>query len=106
MERPNLTEPGVSFFYSKILQQCHTTRVKYHNIILNISLLIGFFAVMYLVLSYKKKSKIERLEQKEELEKQKQNYILTKMNTFNNKKLKERQQLITNLPPINNDLLI
>jgi hypothetical protein len=73
---------------------------------LNASLFFGFIAVLYLVLSYKKRSKIERQEQKEELERQKQNYILTKLSTFNKKKLEERQELITNLPPINNDLLI
>ena len=106
MDRPNLIEPGVSYFYTKILQQCHNTRLKYYNIMLNASLFFGFIAVLYLVLSYKKRSKIERLEQKEELERQKLNYILTKLSTFNKKKLEERQELITNLPPINNDLLI
>lgn len=46
------------------------------------------------------------IEQQEEIENNKRNYILDKLNIFNKKKFDERQQLITNLPPINNDLLI
>jgi hypothetical protein len=41
-ERPMLTEPGVKFFLSESLKQCHKFKEKNQNKILNIGLFIGF----------------------------------------------------------------
>ena len=98
MESPNLIEPGVSYFFDNILRSCHETKQKYNNLMVNVVLffLLAFF--LFVVLNYKKNNKITD-EEKISKERNKKEYIISKLRTFNHNKLKERQEFITNFPP-------
>ena len=65
--RPMLTEPGVKYFINETLKQCHQFKEKYHNLNLNIGLLVLFFIILGILLLYKYKGKItpEEIKEKE-----------------------------------------
>jgi len=95
--KPNLTEPGVKYFLSETLKQCHHVREVYHNNIFNIGLLLLFIIILGILLIYKYKGKLtaEEIEQKST---EKQQYILSKIRNYQDAKLHEQQTLITGLP--------
>lgn len=100
--RPMLTEPGVKFFLNETLKQCHLFKEKHNNMMINISLLIGFFIILAILLLYKYKGKLTN-EEIEERELQKQKYILSKIKNFQDDKLRSQQELITGLPHWENE---
>ena len=104
MDAPDLIEPGAKHFFDCVLKSCHETRLKFNNLVLNCLLFIIFVGFFYLFLQYKKNSKINKELLKEAHEKEKRNYILKKLNIYNKNKYEKQQHLITNLPPINNDI--
>lgn len=104
MDAPNLIEPGAKHFFNTILENCHKTRLKYNTIMINGGLFLLFIVSLYIFLKYKKNTKYNKETIKEEQEREKKNYILKKLTIFNKNKYEKRQQLITNLPPINNDI--
>ena len=95
MEPPKLIEPGVSYFFNNILKSCHDTRIKYNNLVINLSLFSIFITILYIILKYRNVNKTTN-EEKNIKERKKKEYILNKLNIFNKNKLKERQELITN----------
>ena len=95
MEPPKLIEPGVSYFFNNILKSCHKTKIKYNNLVINLSLLYVFLTIIYVILKYRNVYKTTN-EEKTIKERTKKEYILNKLSLFNNNKLKERQELITN----------
>ena len=95
MEPPKLIEPGVSYFFNNILKSCHKTKIKYNNLVINLSLLCVFLTIIYVILKYRNVYKTTN-EEKTIKERTKKEYILNKLSLFNNNKLKERQELITN----------
>ena len=95
--RPMLTEPGVKYFLSATLKQCHQFREKYMNNLFNIGLFITFFLLLGLILLYKYKGKLTPAE-REEKDMDKKKYILSKIHNFQQTKLKTQQSLITGLP--------
>jgi hypothetical protein len=101
--KPKLTEPGVKYFLSETLKQCHIVKEKYHNIILNIILCIMFLLVLGGFLLYKFKGKLtpEEIEQKEI---EKKHYILSKIRNFQDAKLRAQETLITGLPQWTSEL--
>ena len=100
--RPMLTEPGVKYFINETLKQCHQFKEKYHNLNLNIGLLVVFFIILGILLLYKYKGKITP-EEIEEKELQKKQYILSKIRNYQDAKTKAQQKLITGLPQWDNE---
>jgi len=100
--KPILIEPGVKYFLNETLKQCHVIKNKFHNTIFNIGLLIAFLIVLGLILLYKYKGKLTPVEI-ERKNKEKQQYILSKIKNFQEAKRKAHQELITGLPHWENE---
>lgn len=95
--KPLLTEPGVKYFLSSTLKQCHEFKDKYYNLLLNIGIFIGFLFILGSLLLYKYKGKLTE-EEKIEKDNIKKQYILSKIRNFQMAKQKANQELITGLP--------
>jgi len=95
--KPALTEPGVKYFLHQTLKQCHIARETFNNMVFNFGLLFAFLLILGLILIYKYKGKLtpSELNQKN---KEKQQYILSKIQNFQDAKRKDQQELITGLP--------
>ena len=100
--KPSLIEPGVKYFLHQTLRQCHTIREKFHNTIFNIGLFLAFLIILAVILLYKYKGKLTPVEI-ERKNKEKQQYILSKIQTFEQAKRKVSQELITGLPTWENE---
>ena len=100
--KPVLTEPGVKYFLHQTLKQCHIVREKFHNTIFNIGLFLAFLIILAVILLYKYKGKLTPVEI-ERKNKEKQQYILSKIQTFEQAKRKVSQELITGLPNWENE---
>jgi len=95
--KPVLTEPGVKYFLHQTLKQCHIARDNFHNLVFNIGLFIGFLIILGLILLYKYKGRLTPVEI-ERKNKEKQQYILSKIKIFQEAKRTAHQELITGLP--------
>jgi hypothetical protein len=95
--KPTLTEPGVKYFLHHTLKQCHIARDNFHNLIFNVGLFIAFLLILGLILLYKYKGKLTPVEV-EKKNKEKQQYILSKIQTFQQAKRVAHEELITGLP--------
>ena len=100
--KPILIEPGVKYFLSQTLKQCNEFKNKYNNIIFNISLAVGFFLLLGTILLYKYRGKLTPSE-KEIKNREKQQYILSKIKNYQDSKLRAQQSLITGLPQWENE---
>ena len=100
--KPILTEPGVKYFLHQTLKQCHIVKDKFHNMVFNIGLFIAFLIVLALILLYKYKGKLTPVEV-EKKNKEKQEYILSKIQKFQKAKRIAHQELITGLPAWDNE---
>jgi hypothetical protein len=100
--KPILTEPGVKYFLDQTLKQCHIIRNNFHNMVVNIGLLIAFLVILGSILLYKYKGRLSDIE-KEKKNKEKQQYILSKIKNLQESKRKAHQELITGLPNWEND---
>jgi hypothetical protein len=97
LSKPALTEPGVKYFLHQTLKQCHIARDKFNNMVFNIGLFIAFLLILGLILIYKYKGKLSPIEL-ERKNKEKQQYILSKIKNFQHAKRTAHQELITGLP--------
>ena len=97
LAKPSLTEPGVKYFLHQTLKQCHVARDKFNNMVFNIGLFIGFLLILGLILLYKYKGKLSPVELQQK-NKEKQQYILSKIKNFQHAKRAAQQELITGLP--------
>ncbi len=95
--KPALTEPGVKYFLHQTLKQCHAVRDNFHNTVFNIGLFIAFLLILGLVLLYKYKGKLTPAEIQRK-NKEKQEYILSKVQKFQQAKRIAHQEIITGLP--------
>ena len=95
--KPVLTEPGVKYFLHQTLKQCHNIKEQFHNMIFNIGLFIGFLFILGLILVYKYKGKLTPAEIHMK-NKEKQQYILSKIQNFQQAKRAAHQEIITGLP--------
>ena len=100
--RPVLTEPGVKYFLNNTLKQCHIIRNNFHNMVFNIGMLIAFLIILGVILIYKYKGKESPVEI-EKKNREKQQYILSKIKNFQDAKRMAHQELITGLPEWEND---
>jgi hypothetical protein len=95
--KPALTEPGVKYFLHQTLKQCHAVRDNFNNTVFNIGLFIAFLLILGLVLLYKYKGKLTPAEIQRK-NKEKQQYILSKVQKFQQAKRIAHQEIITGLP--------
>jgi hypothetical protein len=95
--KPLLIEPGMRYFLHHTLKQCHTIKEQFNNTIFNVGLFILFCFVLGLILLYKYKGKLSPQELAIK-NRQKQQYILSKITNFQEAKKKTHQELITGLP--------
>ena len=95
--KPALTEPGVKYFLSQTLKQCHIIKTNFHNMVFNIGIFISFIFILGLILLYKYKGRLTDVE-KHKKDKEKQQYILSKIKNFQEAKRRAHQELITGLP--------
>jgi hypothetical protein len=100
--KPILIEPGVKYFLNETLKQCKDFKDKYYNTIFNMSLGALLFLFIGLILIYKYKGKLTPSE-KEEKNREKQQYILSKIKNYQDTKLRAQQNLITGLPNWDNE---
>ena len=75
---PRLIEPGVKYFLSSSLEQCHIIKNKYNNFLYNLGLFITFTCIVGLTLYFKYKHKND-LKGQEEKKRQEQEYIMNKL---------------------------
>jgi hypothetical protein len=95
--KPTLTEPGVKSFLNETLKQCRKFKISYNNFLFNVSLGVGFLIILGIILFFKYKGKPTPAE-KEMKNRQKQQYILSKIQNFQESKRRAHQELITGLP--------
>ena len=94
---PCLTEPGVKYFLSATLKECRKFKDRHISIIFNIGMIILFIVVVGGVLTYRYKGKLTYYEINE-INRKKQEYIVSKLQQLAVYKQKQSQNLITNLP--------
>ena len=100
--KPKLIEPGIKYFLNETLKQCHINKNKYYNILINAGLFFGFIIILGVILLVKYKGRLTNAE-KETINRQKQQYILTKIKNLQEAKRKMHQELITGLPNWDNE---
>ena len=102
---PRLVESGVKYFLNETLKQCHIFKEKFQNLIFNVGLLLLFLIILACILIYKYKGKMSPLE-KQRNDREKQQYILSKVQKFQLAKKQAHQALITGLPNWENEFEI
>lgn len=100
-QRPNLTEPGVKYFLSQTLKECRKFKDQYMTIIFNVSMLLLLILIIGGLLHFKYKGKLKPHEIKRK-NREKQEYIISKLQQIALVKQKQNSDLITNLPVWNN----
>jgi hypothetical protein len=100
--KPRLVENGVKYFLNETLKQCHKFKQNFHNWIFNIALLGFFCLILVIILTYKYKGKLTPIE-KQKKDREKQQYILSKIQKFQEAKKIAHQELITGLPNWNSE---
>ena len=95
--KPSLTEPGVKYFLSQTLKQCHITRTQFYNWVFNMSVFGVFLLILAAILFYKYKGRLTPAEIDQQ-NRDKQQYILSKIKQFQESKKRAHQELITGLP--------
>lgn len=94
---PRLIEPGVKYFLNETLKQCKEFKNQYHNLLFNIVLFLVFITILSTILLIKYKGKLTPSE-KEMKNREKQQYILSKIKNYQDAKRIAQQELITGLP--------
>ncbi len=102
-DNPSLTEPGVKYFLTQTLKQCHNFKQQYNNTLYNILIIILFFIILGILLLYKYKGKLS-VEEIKEKEYNKKVYVLSKIKTYQQERVRSQQELITGLPHWENDV--
>ena len=100
--KPTLIEPGTKYFLNQTLKQSHNYKIKFYNKMFNVGLFISFFIILGAILLYKYKGRLTPME-KENKNKEKQQYILTRIKKFQDAKRIAHQELITGLPEWENE---
>ena len=101
-QKPKLMEIGVVEFLGQNLKNCQQKKAIYINKMFNIFMLVLFFCIIFLTLSYKYKGKLTKREKIIKQEKERK-YIVDKVRALQIEKQKEQQTIITNLPTFDND---
>ena len=99
MDVPRLIDNNARYFLYNTLQKCHENRVRIYNIELNIILFILFVSITGGILFYNYKNKPTDYERQEKMMRDQQ-YIVSKIRTYQMEKNKQKTSDITNLPII------
>lgn len=96
-KKPSLVEPSMKYFTREILKKCKINRQNYYNYIFNI--VIGVFIVIVIgsMLFYGRKTKLYKEENKEKIERDKQEYIIETCKKMNDLEEKKHSEMISNL---------
>jgi hypothetical protein len=100
--KPTLIEPGTKYFLSQNLKQTHMYKMKFYNKMFNIGLFFLFILILGIILLYKYKGRLTPVE-KENKNREKQQYILSKIKKLQDAKRVAHQELITGLPQWENE---
>jgi len=97
MDKPILTEPGVTYFLKETLKNCKVKKIRQYNYLINLALLSFFVIISSTLLFYKYKTRPtdEDRVKKSQL---KRDYFLNKVRQLEAKKAKIYDKKITNLP--------
>ena len=99
---PRLVEPGTKSFLKATLKECHNFKLRHFSTIYNISLAIIFIILCSSILYFMYKGRLTP-EEKEIKERQKKQYIMTKLMQLSEHKRRNNQNMITNLPDWSNN---
>ncbi len=99
---PLLIEPGTKYFLSETLKKCNEKRLFQKHILVNVSLFLFFVSTLafYLHFKYKNKPTKEELNKKN---REKSEYILSKVANVFYENHVEQEKMITNLPKFESD---
>lgn len=100
-QTPKLIDTQSLHYFQEVLKKTHETRVKYHSIVLNISIFLAILLVFGGCIYYKYKTKKTPEEEKYRLVKE-YDYVLSRIRFFQEQeqKMKQNENLITNLPDV------
>ena len=102
LSKPILIEPGTKYFLNQSLKQTHEYKIHFYNKMFNLGLFALFIFILGAILLYKYKGRLTPLE-KEQKNREKQQYILSKIKKFQDAKRIAHQELITGLPEWENE---
>jgi hypothetical protein len=93
----SLTEPRIKYFISATLKECHQFKERNLNTFFNVFMAIFFIAAISGFLIYKYKGKLSYREIMER-NRQKQEYIISKLQQISLERKEQSEDTITNLP--------
>lgn len=97
MDKPVLTEPGIKYFLSQTLCECRKFKERNISIIFNISMIVVFIVIVGGFLTYKYRGKPTPSELAIK-NREKQEYIISKLQQLSDVRSKTNQDMITGLP--------
>ena len=100
--KPLLVEPGIKYFLHETLKKCKDYKEKYNNYLYNAGLFIFFMLILGAILLYNYKGKLST-EEMQQQDREKKQYILSKIKNFQDAKRIAHQELITSLPNWDNE---
>jgi len=100
--KPLLVEPGIKYFLHETLKKCKDYKEQYNNYLYNAGLFIFFMLILGAILLYKYRGKLST-EDMQQKDREKRQYILSKIKNFQDAKRIAHQELITSLPNWDNE---
>ena len=99
MERPSLTEPGVTYFLGQTLRECRKFKDQHMSLLFNISMTVLFILVVggFLSIKYRGRPSSTELARRS---REKKDYIVSKLQQI--AVVKNKSSMITDLPLWNN----
>lgn len=94
---PTLVEPGVKYFIRETLKKCNGYKETYKNQIFNIGVFLALVIVVGIILMFRYKGKPSP-EEAAQKDREKKQYIISKIRNFQDIRKRSQQQLITGLP--------
>lgn len=101
-EAPRLVEPGTRYFLGETLNNCAAFKKKYYNDMLNWSVACILICIFGALLYYKYKGK-PTPSQKMLKDREKQHYILSRIQNYQEAKKAQSHAIITGLPSWENE---
>ena len=100
--KPLLVEPGIKYFLHETLKKCKEYKEQYNNYLYNAGLFIFFMLILGAILLYKYRGKLST-EEMQQRDREKKQYILSKIKNFQDAKRIAHQELIASLPNWDNE---
>jgi hypothetical protein len=94
---PTLVEPGVKYFIRETLKKCNSYKETYKNQIFNIGLFVAIIVIVGIVLVCRYKGK-PTPEEEAQKDREKKQYIISKIRNYQDDRKRAQQELITGLP--------